>query len=172
MLQIVQLLLKRMQPIISMIFSFGLALLLLIQPAIALTDGQQLVLEAWSLVNEGYLEPQKLDDVQWRRLRQRALEKPITTSFQAYAAIDAMVIRLDDPYTRLIRPKDYEALKASNLGSEINGVGLQLGLRNEDNQIVVISSFSGCIGLPNRTAYCASKFAVNGFFESLRTELK
>ncbi|WP_320665036.1 carboxyl-terminal processing protease CtpZ [Prochlorococcus sp. MIT 1223] len=143
MLPTVKSLLRKMQPIFTMLLSLCLAMCLLIQPAIALNDGQQLVLEAWSLVNEGYLEPQKLDDIKWRKLRQRALEKPITTSFQAYAAIDAMVLRLDDPYTRLIRPKDYEALKSSNLGSEINGVGLQLGLRNEDNQIVVISSLEG-----------------------------
>lgn len=37
-------------------------------------------------------------------------------------------------------------------------------------QIIVISSFSGEFGLPMRSAYCASKFAVNGFFESLRME--
>tara|TARA_Y100001968_G_scaffold300192_1_gene311405 strand:- start:529 stop:1800 length:1272 start_codon:yes stop_codon:yes gene_type:complete len=132
-----------MQPILSILISFGLSILLLIQPAVALNDGQQLVLEAWSLINEGYLKPEKLDEIQWRKLRQRALEKPITTSFQAYAAIDALAIRLDDPYTRLIRPKDYEALKESNLGSEINGVGLQLGSRNEDNQIIVISPLEG-----------------------------
>ena len=29
---------------------------------------------------------------------------------------------------------------------------------------------SGEVGLPYRTAYCASKYAVNGFFESLRIE--
>ena len=37
--------------------------------------------------------------------------------------------------------------------------------------IVVFSSFSGEFGLWYRSAYCASKFAVNGFFESLRMEL-
>ena len=132
-----------MRSIISMLISLGLACILLIQPVFALNDGQQLVLEAWTLVNEGYLEPQTLDEVHWRRLRQRALEKPITTSFQAYAAIDAMVLRLGDPYTRLLRPDDYEALKNSNLGSEINGVGLQLGLSNEDKEIVVISPLEG-----------------------------
>jgi len=34
-----------------------------------------------------------------------------------------------------------------------------------------MSSYSGEIGLQYRTAYCASKFAVTGFFESLRMEL-
>ena len=132
-----------MQTLISMLFSLGLACLFFVQPVFALNDGQKLVLEAWTLINEGYVTSQKLDEIQWRKLRQRALEKPISTSFQAYAAIDAMVFRLEDPYTRLLRPQDYEALKTSNLGSEINGVGLQLGLNNEDNQIVVISPLEG-----------------------------
>lgn len=34
-----------------------------------------------------------------------------------------------------------------------------------------MSSFSGEIGLHYRSAYCASKFAVTGFFESLRMEV-
>ena len=34
-----------------------------------------------------------------------------------------------------------------------------------------MSSYSGEIGLIYRSAYCASKFAVNGFFEALRMEV-
>lgn len=37
--------------------------------------------------------------------------------------------------------------------------------------ICAISSIAGFRGLPGRTGYSASKFAVNGFMESLRTEL-
>lgn len=36
-----------------------------------------------------------------------------------------------------------------------------------ESQLIVISSLSGIIGLPFRSVYCASKFAVNGFIESL-----
>ena len=43
-------------------------------------------------------------------------------------------------------------------------------LRKTQGFIIVISSISGKLGLPERSAYCASKFALNGFFESLRTE--
>lgn len=43
-------------------------------------------------------------------------------------------------------------------------------LRKVHGQIVAISSISGRLGLPERSAYCASKFALTGFFESLRTE--
>ena len=41
----------------------------------------------------------------------------------------------------------------------------------QQGTIVGVSSIAGYRGLPGRTGYCASKFAVNGFFEALRTEL-
>ncbi len=37
--------------------------------------------------------------------------------------------------------------------------------------VIGISSIAGFRGLPGRTAYSASKFALNGFLETLRTEL-
>ena len=43
-------------------------------------------------------------------------------------------------------------------------------LKKTKGGIVVVSSLSGKFGLPTRSAYCASKFALNGFFESIRTE--
>lgn len=39
------------------------------------------------------------------------------------------------------------------------------------SRIVVISSVAGVVGVPFRTLYCASKWAVHGFCASLRTEL-
>lgn len=38
--------------------------------------------------------------------------------------------------------------------------------------LTAITSFSGEVGLPYRTAYCASKFAVTGFLEALRAEME
>lgn len=40
-----------------------------------------------------------------------------------------------------------------------------------EGSIVAVSSIAGYRGLPGRTGYSASKFAMNGFMESLRTEL-
>jgi NAD(P)-dependent dehydrogenase (short-subunit alcohol dehydrogenase family) len=37
-------------------------------------------------------------------------------------------------------------------------------LRKNGGKIVVVSSLSGKFGLPSRSAYCASKFALTGFF--------
>jgi short-subunit dehydrogenase len=35
-----------------------------------------------------------------------------------------------------------------------------------------VSSLAGLVGVPGRTAYSATKFAMGGFFEALRAELK
>jgi short-subunit dehydrogenase len=45
-------------------------------------------------------------------------------------------------------------------------------LKTSRGRIVAVSSLAGLIGVPGRTAYSASKFAMVGFFESLRAELK
>jgi short-subunit dehydrogenase len=44
-------------------------------------------------------------------------------------------------------------------------------IRRHSGHIVVISSLSGKISTPRRSAYAASKHALHGFFESLRTEV-
>ena len=116
---------------------------LCIQRVDALSDSKQFVLDAWTLVNEGFYDPGKFDEIQWKRIRQKTLQKQIETSEEAYSAIEEMLKPLDDPYTRILRPKDYELLKSSNFGSEINGVGLQLGEDETNNKIKVISTLAG-----------------------------
>ena len=124
----------------------GLSLLLLLLPLVssanALSDAQQLVVESWRLVNQGFHDPDQLDRVRWRRQRQKALEQSISSSEDAYSAIEGMLSALDDPYTRLLRPADYKALKASTSGN-LSGVGLQLGPGESPSQIVIISALDG-----------------------------
>lgn len=45
-------------------------------------------------------------------------------------------------------------------------------LKAARGSIVAVSSLAGLVGVPGRNAYGATKFAMNGFFESLRAELK
>lgn len=45
-------------------------------------------------------------------------------------------------------------------------------IKQRSGYIVNILSLSGLMGVPVRTMYCASKFAVDGFAKSLRTEVK
>jgi short-subunit dehydrogenase len=44
-------------------------------------------------------------------------------------------------------------------------------LKQSRGRIVAVSSLAGLVGVPGRTAYSATKFAMTGFFESLRVEL-
>jgi len=44
-------------------------------------------------------------------------------------------------------------------------------LKRSRGRIVAVSSMAGLIGVPERTAYAASKHAVTGLFDSLRIEL-
>ena len=45
-------------------------------------------------------------------------------------------------------------------------------LRKARGRIVAVGSHAGLIGVPGRTAYSATKFAMTGFFEALRAEMK
>ena len=44
-------------------------------------------------------------------------------------------------------------------------------LKQSRGRIVAVASLAGLVGVPGRTAYSGSKFAMVGFFEALRTEL-
>src|SRR4051812_12673047 len=71
-------------------------------------------------------------------------------------------------------PEDDEWLMAINLDGVIHGTRayLPILLEQDSGTIVNTSSVFGLAGIPTQSAYCASKFAVRGFTESLRHELR
>ena len=70
--------------------------------------------------------------------------------------------------------EDDEWVLEINLGGVINGVRafLPILLAQDSGVIVNTSSVFGLVGMPAQSAYCASKFAVRGFTDSLRQELR
>jgi NADP-dependent 3-hydroxy acid dehydrogenase YdfG len=70
--------------------------------------------------------------------------------------------------------EDDEWVLQINLQGVINGVRafLPILLRQDSGVIVNTSSVFGLLGMPQQSAYCASKFAVRGFTDSLRQELR
>jgi NAD(P)-dependent dehydrogenase (short-subunit alcohol dehydrogenase family) len=70
--------------------------------------------------------------------------------------------------------EDDEWVLEINLGGVINGTRafLPILLRQDSGVIVNTSSVFGLVGIPFQSAYCTSKFAVRGFTESLRHELR
>ncbi|HLJ98893.1 MAG TPA: SDR family NAD(P)-dependent oxidoreductase [Streptosporangiaceae bacterium] len=71
-------------------------------------------------------------------------------------------------------PEDDEWLMRINFGGVVNGTRafLPILLQQDYGVIVNTSSVYGLIGVPFNSAYCAAKFAVRGFTDSLRQELR
>ena len=147
--------------VVKALVSVVLSTVLVVNPAIALNDAQQLVVESWKLVNQSYVNPDRFEEVHWKRLRQKALEGTITSSEQAYSAIETMLSPLGDPYTRLLRPDDYTVMKASNQGS-VSGVGLQLAHGSDDGRVVVIAPLEGSPAAEAGVVSGTAVLAVNG----------
>jgi len=70
--------------------------------------------------------------------------------------------------------EDDEWVWSINFEGVVNGVRayLPILLAQDSGVIVNTSSVFGLLGMPNHSAYCASKFAVRGFTDSLRQELR
>jgi len=67
----------------------------------------------------------------------------------------------------------YESLMKVNLWGAVWCTHAALPhLKASKGHIVAVSSLAGLVGVPGRTAYSATKFAMAGFFEALRAELK
>ncbi|NGZ82831.1 SDR family oxidoreductase [Duganella aceris] len=67
----------------------------------------------------------------------------------------------------------YEELMRINLWGSVWCTHAALPyLKQSRGVIVAVSSLAGLVGVPGRTAYSATKFAMGGFFEALRAELK
>ncbi|MFI7665418.1 SDR family NAD(P)-dependent oxidoreductase [Nocardia sp. NPDC049526] len=71
-------------------------------------------------------------------------------------------------------PEDDEWLRQINFDGVVNGTRAFLPILVEQDQGVIVntSSVFGLLGMPNQSAYCAAKFAVRGFTDSLRQELR
>lgn len=67
----------------------------------------------------------------------------------------------------------YEQLMRINLWGSIWCTHAALPhIKKTKGRIVAVSSLAGLVGVPGRTAYSTTKFAMNGFFEALRVELQ
>jgi NADP-dependent 3-hydroxy acid dehydrogenase YdfG len=71
-------------------------------------------------------------------------------------------------------PEDDNWLWDINFHGVVNGTRAFLPILVEQNAgaIVNTSSVFGLVGMPNQSAYCSAKFAVRGFTDSLRQELR
>ncbi len=111
------------------------------------------------------------DPAQCRALIERSVER--------FGWLDALVNNAGVSAQALfeqVQPDDlgwYEDLMRVNLWGSVWCTHAALPhLKASRGQVVAVSSLAGLVGVPGRTAYSASKFAMTGFFEALRAELK
>jgi carboxyl-terminal processing protease len=112
-----------------------------IQPALALSSEQQLVLQAWRTVNQAYYDD-TYNHQNWWKVRDETIKQTIPDTESAYNSIEKMLASLDEPFTRLLRPEQYRSLQVNTAG-ELYGVGLQIGITADSKQIEVIAPILG-----------------------------
>ncbi len=130
---------------------FQIAILLVLQwvmvlgswaePAMALTDEQKLLNEAWRIVNRSYVDD-TFNHRNWRSIREQTIKAPLSDREQTYTAIQDMLANLDDPFTRLLKPEQYRSLQVNTSG-ELTGVGLQIAIDPLTNSLTVIAPIAG-----------------------------
>jgi len=99
----------------------------------------------------------------------------IDSTIAVFGGIDILINNAGISMRALLKDADIDVIRKV---MEINFFGtlyctklaLDSIIKNK-GQIVGVSSIAGFRGLPGRSGYSGSKFAVNGFLESLRTEL-
>jgi short-subunit dehydrogenase len=103
----------------------------------------------------------------------------VDKSMQAFGRIDALVNNAGMSAHALfsdVRAQDlhwYEDLMRVNFWGAVWCTHAALPhIKQSRGNIVAVSSLAGLMGVPGRNAYSATKFAVTGFFEALRAELK
>lgn len=103
----------------------------------------------------------------------------IDAAVQQFGGIDALINNAGISAHALLEEVSaedlgwYERLMRINLWGSVWCTHAALPhLKTSKGSIVAVSSLAGLIGVPGRTAYSASKFAMTGFFEALRAELR
>lgn len=95
--------------------------------------------EVWQTVEREYVDG-TFNKRDWGQVRKQLLSKDYASREDAYKAIRVALKQLNDPYTRFLPPKEFNALKEQTKG-ELVGVGIALGVSEKDKLPVVLRTF-------------------------------
>ena len=108
------------------------------------------------------------DPAQMRRVAQRA----VTQYGRLDTWVHAAAVLLVAPFERTT-PEEFQRVIDVNLMGQVHGAMAALPhLREQGGALIHISSMGAKRGVPLQTAYCASKHGIDGFVETLRTEVR
>ena len=103
-------------------------------------------------------------------------ERLIAQANERFGGIDVLVnnagISMHARFDEITELDAFDTLMAVNFFGAMWCTHAALpALKQSRGLVVGMSSLAGRTGVPGRTAYCASKFAMGGFFEALRIEM-
>lgn len=94
---------------------------------------QGIFLRAWKVIENEYLDD-TYNHQDWDKWKDRYYDK-IKTKEDAYVAIDTMLESLNDPYTRYLRPSDFQEQDRS-IDAKLYGIGVHIANRYDRTIIV------------------------------------
>ncbi|MDV2991410.1 MAG: Carboxy-terminal processing protease CtpB [Chroococcidiopsis sp. SAG 2025] len=109
-----------------------------VRAALMQNSPKALVDEVWQLVAREYVDG-TFNKTDWQATRQDLLSREYTNREQAYAAVRVALAKLNDPYTRFLDPKQYEALTSQTSG-EVTGVGIRMELNKQNKRLTVVET--------------------------------
>lgn len=98
---------------------------------------RNLFLKTWRLVSKEYYDP-SMNKQDWDKWRVKYYDS-IKTLDDSYIAIDSMLESLNDPYSRFLKPSDYQEQNMS-IDSKIYGIGVNISSLN--GKIIVVNVIS------------------------------
>ncbi len=104
---------------------------------------KEIIDQVWQIIYRDFLDSSgkyKVED--WIKLRKKILRTKYLDNEDAYMVINDILSQLDDPYTRFLDPKEFNEMKIETTG-ELMGVGIQISLDEETNEIIVVSPIEG-----------------------------
>jgi carboxyl-terminal processing protease len=105
------------------------------------TQEQKLVNQVWQIVNRSYYDP-TYNHQNWYKVRKKFSAQRSDSREATYTLIEEMLATLDEPFTRLLRPDQYQSMTTSTAGNLI-GVGLQITIDPQFKSLVVITPIEG-----------------------------
>jgi carboxyl-terminal processing protease len=105
----------------------------------ALQDSPKtLVDQVWQIVNSEYVDG-NFNQKDWLAIRQSLLSKEYSSQEEAYVAIREALQQLNDPYTRFMDPKQFEALTSQTSG-EVSGIGIRMEVNEQSKRLTVVET--------------------------------
>src|SRR5262249_40910353 len=96
---------------------------------------QGVFLRAWKVIQKEYLDD-TFNHQDWERWKDRYYDQ-IKTKEDSYVAIESMLESLNDPYTRYLRPSEFQEQDRS-IDAKLYGIGVHIAKKNDRTVIVHI----------------------------------